>query len=105
MATRPEKRSVTIRRVASREPVSPADAAAATRILARLIARAYLADHPELLHPDPPGPDNGHDPRHSLPGAGVTGIQSRRAADSPLPAGEPAAHNTEQADDTASRDG
>ena len=43
------KREVKIRATVAPEPMSATEQAAAERILAELVARAYLADHPELL--------------------------------------------------------
>ena len=50
MADRQRKR-VKIRRTASAELMSACDMQAAEAILARLVARAFAADHPELFGP------------------------------------------------------
>lgn len=45
------RRQVTIRRAIALEPMGAADIEAASRILAGLVARSYLADNPDLLIP------------------------------------------------------
>lgn len=46
-----QRKKVNIRRTASAEPMSDCDMQTAEAILAKLVARAYTADHPELFGP------------------------------------------------------
>jgi len=50
MADRQHKRFI-VRRTAAVEPMSACDMQAAEALLAKLVARAYSADHPELFGP------------------------------------------------------
>ena len=57
-----QRRKLDIKRRASDEPMSTCDVQAAEAILARLVARAYAADHPQLFGPklrEIPGPEGG----------------------------------------------
>lgn len=51
VATGGRKRGFTIRATAAPEPMTPEQWRAAERILVKLVARTYAADHPELLSP------------------------------------------------------
>lgn len=53
-----KQRKIQIRKVASPEPMPAHEWQAAEEMLAKLIARAYAADHPELF------PDKGEDGLH-----------------------------------------
>jgi len=46
-----QRKRLNIRRTASAEPMSACDMQAAEAILAKLVARAFAADHPELFGP------------------------------------------------------
>ncbi|HUV04775.1 MAG TPA: hypothetical protein VMX94_06675 [Armatimonadota bacterium] len=46
-----QRKRLNFRRTASAEPMSACDMQAAEAILAKLVARAYAADHPELFGP------------------------------------------------------
>jgi hypothetical protein len=43
------KSKCTFRRIVAPEPISASEVEAAERILARLVARAYAAEHPDLF--------------------------------------------------------
>ena len=58
------KRQVKIGVTVAAEPMSAIEQAAAERMLATLVARAYLADHPELLQT--PGATDPHASAASL---------------------------------------
>jgi hypothetical protein len=49
------RKKLKIVRTAAAEPMSACDQQAAEAILARLVARAFAADHPELFRPRPKG--------------------------------------------------
>jgi hypothetical protein len=61
MGTRRSTRELTVRRAISQSPMTPEALEGAERLLARLIARAYLADNPQLLSPQrrPHDPEAG----------------------------------------------
>lgn len=46
-----QRKKLKIRRTVSTEPMSACDMQAAEAILAKLVARAFAADHPELFGP------------------------------------------------------
>jgi len=64
---------LTFRRTASRSATAAADLGAAERLLARLVARAYVAEHPELLlqRHAPSGPPEATG--HGAAGSAMTG--------------------------------
>lgn len=49
MANQARRSKFAIRRTVEPEPVAVSELVAAEHILARLVARAYLADHPDLF--------------------------------------------------------
>ena len=58
--TDPRRRQLRIRREVSEEALTAGDLRIAEDLLAKLVARAYAADHPELFGPGlplPEGPD------------------------------------------------
>ena len=46
-----QRKKLKIRRTASTEPMSACDTQAVDAIIAKLVARAYAADHPEFFGP------------------------------------------------------
>jgi hypothetical protein len=55
MAAADQQRRLTVRRLVSATPLPASDMVAVERLLARLVAQAFAAQHPELFgQPDPP---------------------------------------------------
>jgi len=67
MASGRSRSRFTVRRTVGPERMSLAEWEAAERILARLVARAYAAEHPELF-----GPRLGEVLGHQVPGSSPT---------------------------------
>ena len=53
MSTRSRQRRIAVRTRTASQPMPPAECQAVERLLARLVARAWATDHPELFCPQP----------------------------------------------------
>lgn len=83
-----KRRPITITRVVAPEPIPAEDLAAAERMLARLVARAYAADHPELF-----GKHTDSSEDHSGPPAAAAAVVGGLPASAGAPERETSDHD------------
>lgn len=75
LAARCPKRKIATKNLISLKPIPPAEQDVAERILARLVALAYAADHPSLFLPPAARVEEGHSAnstRANVPGSTIT---------------------------------